>query len=159
MTHNGTFVLESGATTIVEFGKKEELKAFRSNGNMILEASVESGSYYVEIMDMTGRKVVSDNVEFSEGRGQIAVPGYGPYIVRMPGAGEPLIVKTFYYLKETRVMKRTVFISAFFLMAIAASAQPNNPSTPAPLDGGVSLLIAAGAGLGAKKLYDKRKAK
>lgn len=54
-------------------------------------------------------------------------------------------------------MKRTLILTAFFLMAFAAAAQPGNPSTPTPIDGGVSLLIAAGAALGGKKFYDKKK--
>ncbi len=32
------------------------------------------------------------------------------------------------------------------------------PSNSVPLDGGLSILLAAGLGLGAKKIYDKRKA-
>jgi hypothetical protein len=38
---------------------------------------------------------------------------------------------------------------------------PGNPNCPprcVPIDGGLSLLIAAGIGIGAKKAYDKRKA-
>ncbi|NVK28622.1 MAG: hypothetical protein HWE14_11295 [Flavobacteriia bacterium] len=54
-------------------------------------------------------------------------------------------------------MRRLVLLSGFFLLSILAAAQPGNPTTPAPIDGGISLLIAAGAGLGAKKVYDKRK--
>ncbi|GGH68926.1 PID-CTERM protein-sorting domain-containing protein [Phaeocystidibacter marisrubri] len=54
-------------------------------------------------------------------------------------------------------MTKRILIFAFFLAAISVSAQPGNPSAPAPIDGGVSLLIAAGAALGGKKFYDKRK--
>lgn len=54
-------------------------------------------------------------------------------------------------------MTKRILIFAFFLTAITVSAQPGNPSAPAPIDGGVSLLIAAGAALGGKKFYDKRK--
>lgn len=43
------------------------------------------------------------------------------------------------------------------LVGMVALAQPGNPSTPAPIDGGLSLLIAAGVGLGAKKVHDARK--
>jgi hypothetical protein len=32
-----------------------------------------------------------------------------------------------------------------------------NPDNPCPIDGGLSLLIAAGIGLGAKKAYDSKK--
>ncbi len=54
--------------------------------------------------------------------------------------------------------KRFLFVLSFFLLAILASAQPGNPNTPVPLDGGVSFLVAAGAALGGKKLYDAKKA-
>ena len=69
-------------------------------------------------------------------------------------------------------MKRMSFILVFcaaFIFAIQKSdAQPGPPmggGTPAcwpppcpiPLDGGISLLIAAGAALGGKKFYDFRK--
>lgn len=54
-------------------------------------------------------------------------------------------------------MNKTIYIFIFFLVSIAAAAQPGNPSSPTPIDGGLSLLIAAGAGLGAKKLYDSKK--
>ncbi|WP_170266408.1 PID-CTERM protein-sorting domain-containing protein [Phaeocystidibacter luteus] len=52
---------------------------------------------------------------------------------------------------------RNTLVIVFFLAGFAVMAQPGNPSTPAPIDGGISLLIAAGASLGAKKIYDKRK--
>lgn len=42
-------------------------------------------------------------------------------------------------------------------LVIVAFAQPGNPNNPVPLDGGISLLIAAGAAFGAKKIYDARK--
>lgn len=56
-------------------------------------------------------------------------------------------------------------ITAFGVMVLTgfvATAQPGrgNPGVnPAPLDGGISLLIAAGAALGGKKIYDARKSK
>lgn len=52
---------------------------------------------------------------------------------------------------------KALFTALFTLVAIAVWAQPGNPSAPAPIDGGISLLIAAGAGLGAKKVYDAKK--
>lgn len=54
-------------------------------------------------------------------------------------------------------MKAYLFLCAL-LLTTTIWAQPSNPDAPAPLDGGISLLIAAGAGLGAKKVYDKKKA-
>ena len=35
---------------------------------------------------------------------------------------------------------------------------PKPPSNSVPLDGGMAILLAAGLGLGAKKIYEKRKA-
>lgn len=62
-------------------------------------------------------------------------------------------------------MKKNVRISlaiaALLIMSQLAMAQPPPPpSSPAavPIDGGLSLLLAAGAGLGAKKAWDARKA-
>lgn len=36
---------------------------------------------------------------------------------------------------------------------------PANPTRTVPFDGGLSLVVLAGAGIAAKKRYDKRKAK
>jgi hypothetical protein len=62
-------------------------------------------------------------------------------------------------------MKKFLHISlaiiALVVMSQVALAQPPPPpATPAavPIDGGLSLLLAAGAGLGAKKAWDARKA-
>jgi hypothetical protein len=62
-------------------------------------------------------------------------------------------------------MKKNVRISlaiaALLIMSQVAMAQPPPPpSSPAavPIDGGLSLLLAEGAGLGAKKAWDARKA-
>ncbi|MFT3980901.1 MAG: hypothetical protein QM687_10560 [Ferruginibacter sp.] len=47
-------------------------------------------------------------------------------------------------------------------LPLVTFAQPEDPCTdpaiPCPIDGGLSLLLAAGIGLGAKKAYDRRKA-
>lgn len=48
---------------------------------------------------------------------------------------------------------------SFFLLSLSLSAQPAPPgggNQPAPL-GGIALLAAAGAALGAKKVYDQKK--
>ncbi len=56
-------------------------------------------------------------------------------------------------------------VATFFLTActgLALFAQPGkgNPGfSPTPIDGGISLLIAAGAALGGKKAYDAYKNK
>ena len=66
-----------------------------------------------------------------------------------------------------KLIKKYVFVMgmvmlASFVQPMKGTAQvldPGcDPSDPAcPIDGGVSLLIAAGIGLGAKKAYDKKK--
>ncbi|MHB1277095.1 MAG: PID-CTERM protein-sorting domain-containing protein [Bacteroidia bacterium] len=55
-------------------------------------------------------------------------------------------------------MKKIFFITLFFGFGYIASAQPGNPTPPVPLDGGISLLVAAGAAYGVKKFRDSRKA-
>lgn len=61
---------------------------------------------------------------------------------------------------------RKVFLSVFFLLGIALigfsdDPPPFNPGDPSPIpvDGGVSILLAAGAAYGVKKVRDARKAK
>lgn len=43
------------------------------------------------------------------------------------------------------------------MFAVVVYAQPANPANPVPLDAGISILIAAGAAYGAKKVHDLRK--
>ena len=46
------------------------------------------------------------------------------------------------------------------LLSLSVFAQPGNPPDPdIPIDGGISLLIAAGALYGSKKIYDARRKK
>ncbi|MBO4371875.1 MAG: hypothetical protein J5826_02990 [Bacteroidales bacterium] len=52
--------------------------------------------------------------------------------------------------KHILLVLACVFVSNFAL------GQNNNPSLPIPLDGGVSVLIAAGVGYAAKKYRDYR---
>jgi len=53
-------------------------------------------------------------------------------------------------------MNRVIFLFAFLLVAGLAIAQPDNPTNPVPLDGGLSLLIAGGAALGYKVYKGKK---
>lgn len=58
--------------------------------------------------------------------------------------------------------KSLLFASCTFaivLLAVVAYAQPVPPNSPSsvPIDGGLSLLLAAGAGLGLKKAWNKQK--
>ena len=60
-----------------------------------------------------------------------------------------------------QVWKLCFALGLILMVAIAANAQGSveeDPDTPVPVDGGISLLVAAGIGYGAKKIYDKRKA-
>ncbi|MBS1749102.1 MAG: hypothetical protein JST63_04315 [Bacteroidetes bacterium] len=58
---------------------------------------------------------------------------------------------------------KTLLTAAFIVCALSYApslmAQPVDPGQDpdVPIDGGVSLLIAAGVAYGAKKAYDKRK--
>lgn len=57
-------------------------------------------------------------------------------------------------------MKNIVYksISLVMLLVAALPAMAQPPPPPAtPIDGGLSLLLGAGAAYGAKKIYDKRK--
>lgn len=54
-------------------------------------------------------------------------------------------------------MKKYITTLVLLTVVIVAYAQPGNPANPVPLDGGISLLIAAGAAFGAKKIYDAKK--
>ncbi|MBA4303876.1 MAG: hypothetical protein C0424_06595 [Sphingobacteriaceae bacterium] len=61
-------------------------------------------------------------------------------------------------------MKKTLFLTllltfAGLVISQVALAQPPPPPlnpTSVPIDGGLSILLAAGAGLGAKKAWDLR---
>ncbi|MBX3257763.1 MAG: hypothetical protein KF862_26780 [Chitinophagaceae bacterium] len=63
-------------------------------------------------------------------------------------------------------MKTNTFLAGIMIMAACFFATPlpaqpggpgGDPDTEIPIDGGVSLLVAAGIAYGAKKAYDKRK--
>lgn len=57
-------------------------------------------------------------------------------------------------------MKKTFYkalplIVVIVMFALPLLAQKSNPNVP--IDGGLSLLLAAGAGYGIKKIYNKKK--
>lgn len=54
------------------------------------------------------------------------------------------------------IMKKVFFIALFVGFAYVANAQPGNPTPPVPLDGGISLLVAAGAAYGVKRYRDSK---
>ena len=63
--------------------------------------------------------------------------------------------------KISRAQKIMFMMTMFFVMGIVYSAKADGPDLPAegdaPIDGGLSLLVAAGVGYGAKKVREKRK--
>lgn len=60
-------------------------------------------------------------------------------------------------------LKKIIFLSSLFLclciLPQGVNAQPGDPGDDVdlPLDGGISVLIAAGVGYGIKKVRDERK--
>ena len=56
-----------------------------------------------------------------------------------------------------RVIIVTLLI--FFIPLISKAQSPPDPPPDVPIDGGVSLLIAAGVAYGGKKIAENRKAK
>jgi hypothetical protein len=64
-------------------------------------------------------------------------------------------------MKSRSLLITLIIICAFICTPSLVFAGPGlpycAPTTQAPLDGGLTLLIAAGIGYGVKKVYDKRK--
>jgi hypothetical protein len=61
-----------------------------------------------------------------------------------------------------RLISRVIMIIILFIgLSLFAMAQPGDPGDPPriPIDAGVSVLLAAGAIFGAKKIYDIQKKK
>jgi hypothetical protein len=59
-------------------------------------------------------------------------------------------------LKKIMYQMKAVFIASMILLPLLTFAQVLPPADPAPLDGGLSLLVAAGAAYGIKKYRDKQ---
>lgn len=65
-------------------------------------------------------------------------------------------------MKSKSLLKVLFALSIIFFAEKALSMAPPPPPPPAaggpvvPIDGGISLLVAAGVGYGAKKYYDKQ---
>lgn len=59
-----------------------------------------------------------------------------------------------------KLISISLAIVAFVIISQVAMAQPPPPTNPAavPIDGGLGLLLAAGAGLGLKKMHAAKKA-
>lgn len=61
---------------------------------------------------------------------------------------------------KLKTLLTTLIIVCCLMYAPSLSAKPGDPGPDpdgVPLDGGVSILVAAGIAYGAKKAYDKRK--
>jgi hypothetical protein len=59
---------------------------------------------------------------------------------------------------KARTVYSLVILALFHCMPLIASAQPGPGDDPdVPIDGGLSLLVAAGVGYAVKKGYAKRK--
>ena len=74
-----------------------------------------------------------------------------------------LIIASIVAPSGVRGLLKSIYCLAFLLLATAlvAHADTGTPSDPggdpsAPIDGGLSLLVAAGMGYGAKRLKEKR---
>lgn len=59
--------------------------------------------------------------------------------------------------KKLTLLLLLVFILAPFFLNTALGQPPPPPPKPIPLDGGLTLLIAAGIAYGAKKLHSAQK--
>lgn len=51
---------------------------------------------------------------------------------------------------------KALFVLALMFQGLECMAQPGSPSAPAPIDGGVIMLAAAGAAYGAKKRINRK---
>ena len=63
---------------------------------------------------------------------------------------------------KNNILLRLVLVVGLLFISQAIMAQPANPPVDpeaVPIDGGLSILIAAGAALGGKKVWDARKQK
>ncbi len=62
---------------------------------------------------------------------------------------------------KTKIINLTILTILFLIPALPMLAQPTLPTPPggAPIDGGLSLLIAGGVGYGVKKIRENRKNK
>ncbi len=61
---------------------------------------------------------------------------------------------------KSKIVMKAFIVFSVLMMSIGAIAQPPDPledDPGVPLDGGLSILIAAGVGYGAKKIHDARK--
>jgi hypothetical protein len=62
------------------------------------------------------------------------------------------------YMKNKFILFTTIIICLFITLPFVASCQPDfdDREVDAPIDGGITLLIAAGATVGLKKIRDNK---
>lgn len=89
--------LNNTAVSTFEFAAvANPLFAYRAHESLLLQAEGIQGERRVQLIDMTGRVVVDTRVDFNmDGRGELTVPGFGPYVVRVIDNEQVLTVKTF----------------------------------------------------------------
>ncbi len=61
---------------------------------------------------------------------------------------------------KSKIVMKALIVFSVLMISLGAIAQPPDPledDPGVPLDGGLSVLIAAGVGYGAKKIHDARK--
>ncbi len=63
--------------------------------------------------------------------------------------------------KRNQIIHSMILIMIIFLVPVLLFAQPDDPGEDVdiPIDGGLSILLAAGAGYVVKKGYDRKKRK
>lgn len=84
------------SVSIQELSAEEEtLTAFRSNEQIVLNADILDGPYTVEVIDMTGRTLHSEEIAFETGRGDLNFNGNGPLLIRLWAGSEVHTIKMF----------------------------------------------------------------
>lgn len=71
-----------------------------------------------------------------------------------------MIIRKYPSILKVLIVVFCLFINSSVIAQIDQLEAPDpctDPSLPCPIDGGLSLLIAAGIGIGAKKAYDTKK--
>jgi hypothetical protein len=60
-------------------------------------------------------------------------------------------------MKIQNIFTAIILLVGALVYSMPVMAQPTTPDANAPIDGGLSLLVAAGVGYGAKKVRENRK--
>lgn len=87
--------ISNSSVSLLENQSEESIQAFKSYEGLVLKGELTDGQHLVEVMDMTGRIILSESVSFSNGRGVVSRIEDAPSIVRVWNGNQPLVVKTF----------------------------------------------------------------